>query len=701
MKISILGVLLVLVGSVLAGAVETTDFAVILPSEEQTSQDIPIQGDAVVAIKMTPEPKQLLDEQPEQERYYVVGYTHTSPKIIAKTQATLQKQLTLIGYIPEHQYIAKATEERLQKLQEEGYVTTYTLYSSWPKHYQLPKDEETIYYVYAFPDADFSTIRSQLAALDVPVLDRKEYVFVVDLSQVATPLDNIVPRLFSIEGVESVEPKPHYQLFNDITNTVVGTKDLRQRFGLYGEGQIIAIADTGLDTGKNDFTMHQDFQGRILNITDLAEPSGPCQGTNNPDDKRGHGTHVTGSAVGNGKLSGSNPVLHQYDGSYAGAAPEAKLIFQAIGCDENGIGSAVPVPISTKLYLPAYQQGARVHSNSYGGLRDGGYYYAEKDGDAFVNQYKDMLLVFGAGNSAAGPTTTTNNVKNGLTIGGVWRDQPNTQIYSRGPTKDGRYKPDILTPAIDVIAPTNFGITSTKSSVQQPYPIGCKDWSTSPYYCGMAGTSMATPNAAGSVAVLREYVMKKRNMPNPSAALVKALYLNGGETLSNGLPDPNYGFGRANLKNSIPPININPLVYYDLSLFDERAGLTTTAKKTYTLPIHTNKPFRLTLVWTDKEACSEPICAGTLPKLVNDLDLVITSPTGKQYNGNDNIYPFNNDWDRRNNVERVEIPVPESGFYTVEISGYNVPFGPQDFALVATYENLNLRPCLVNSLYVC
>jgi len=709
MKIALWGILLVLFSSVFATAAQTADLDVpvedLSVSEDTLEEQTPLAPAAVVD-----QPEETQEKKPSQEPYYYyITYSQQEENAAAisastaKAQAILQQKLDILYYVPYHQYIAKVSEQDLLTLQDDGYVVDYKLFREQPGRYRVSDTGETLYYVYAFQEEDVFFIRQALEQLDIPVIDVKDYILVINLKDMHL-LDDLLSQIIQIEGVEAIEPRPTYEFFNDKTNVVVGTVDVRQRLGLFGEGQIIAIADTGLDTGKNDGSMHLDFQGRILSLLDLAyDPTNVCQGLNNPDDKRGHGTHVAGSAVGNGRQSGSDPATHYYPlGSYAGAAPEARLVFQAIGCDQSGIGLGVPVPKSTMLFLPAYQQGARVHSNSYGGLTDGGYYASDKDADSFVNQYKEMVLVFAAGNSGSGPMTTANNLKNGINVGGVQRDQPNSQVYSRGPTKDGRFKPDILTPAIDLLSPTNEGIISTKSSVQQPYPIGCKDWPQSPYYCGMAGTSMATPNAAGSVALLREYLIKKRNMPTPSAALVKALYLNGGESLGNSLPSTDYGWGRANLTRTLVA---DSQVYYDLATYDIRTGLSTGQKRTFTLAVKPRKPLRLTLVWTDKEGCSDISCPpATNPRLVNDLDLIVIDPQNNQYNGNDITAPYNDQWDRRNNVERVEIQNPVAGAYTIEVRGYNIPSGPQDFALVATYDNalveftpaLPAKLCMVN-----
>jgi len=70
---------------------------------------------------------------------------------------------------------------------------------------------------------------------------------------------------------------------------------------------------------------------------------------------------------------------------------------------------------------------------------------------------------------------------------------------------------------------------------------------------------------------------------------------------------------------------------------------------------------------------------------VNDLDLVVTSPGGVSYTGNS----FSGGWtqpggsaDRVNNVENVYVQSAAAGTWTVQVSGYNVPQGPQRFALV-------------------
>ena len=268
MKTIILGVIALLLSSFLSIAVEqpAVEIPPLDPLSPQVTVDVDdlqisapevippiVTGDAIKPLQA--KYQQTKDTQKDSLQYYVVAYSQND---IAGSQKILQKELHLIGYIPYHQYIAKATETQLKQSQDKGIVDSYILYRDWNKGYAVAENGETLYYVYAFPDADLKTLENQLYSLDVPLLDRQEQVFVIDLKDVVDA-DAVLQRVLQIEGVEAVEPRPHYALLNDKTNIVVGVADLRKRSLLFGEGQIIAIADTGLDTGKNDQSMHLDF----------------------------------------------------------------------------------------------------------------------------------------------------------------------------------------------------------------------------------------------------------------------------------------------------------------------------------------------------------------------------------------------------------------------------------------------------------
>src|SRR4030095_999745 len=96
-------------------------------------------------------------------------------------------------------------------------------------------------------------------------------------------------------------------------------------------------------------------------------------------------------------------------------------------------------------------------------------------------------------------------------------------------------------------------------------------------------------------------------------------------------------------------------------------------------------PVKMTLAWTDY-----PSSTSAATNLVNDLDLIVTAPDGTTYTGN----AFAGGWsvpggapDRLNNVENVYVFAAAAGTWTITVSGYNVPQGPQSFALVIDAPN--------------
>src|SRR5262249_27417718 len=141
-----------------------------------------------------------------------------------------------------------------------------------------------------------------------------------------------------------------------------------------GSGQIVAIADTGIDDS------HPDFKGRIIGITAWGR-------TNDHSDPIGHGTHVVGSVLGDGSASG---------GKIRGTAPKAKLFFQSLLDDKGGLGG---IPLNLyDLFNEAYTAGARISSNSYGASTRSVYYITSMEIDDFVVDHRDMLIVRSAGN---------------------------------------------------------------------------------------------------------------------------------------------------------------------------------------------------------------------------------------------------------------------------------------------------------------
>uniref|UniRef100_A0A182DWC7 Subtilase SubHal from Bacillus halmapalus n=2 Tax=Sutcliffiella halmapala TaxID=79882 RepID=A0A182DWC7_9BACI len=433
---------------------------------------------------------------------------------------------------------------------------------------------------------------------------------------------------------------------NDVARGIVKADVAQNNFGLYGQGQIVAVADTGLDTGRNDSSMHEAFRGKITALYALGR-------TNNANDPNGHGTHVAGSVLGNA--------------TNKGMAPQANLVFQSIMDSGGGLGG-LPANLQT-LFSQAYSAGARIHTNSWGAPVNGAYTTDSRNVDDYVRK-NDMTILFAAGNEGPGSGTISapGTAKNAITVGatenlrpsfGSYADNINhvAQFSSRGPTRDGRIKPDVMAPGTYIL--------SARSSLAPDSSFWANHDSK---YAYMGGTSMATPIVAGNVAQLREHFVKNRGV-TPKPSLLKAALIAGAADVGLGFPNGNQGWGRVTLDKSL-----------NVAFVNETSPLSTSQKATYSFTAQAGKPLKISLVWSDAPGSTTASLT-----LVNDLDLVITAPNGTKYVGNDFTAPYDNNWDGRNNVENVFINAPQSGTYTVEVQAYNVPVGPQTFSLAIVH----------------
>lgn len=502
-----------------------------------------------------------------------------------------------------------------------------------------------------------------------------------------------VEQLAAMPEVKWIEPFRPSELHNNIAVGIMGVQPVWDNHGLDGEGEIVSVADTGLDTGVNNATMHDDFEGRIVAIYDRV-------GDGANDVRSGHGTHVAGSVLGNGARSG---------GAIRGPAHAARLVFQAIERNNNGRLDGIPADLN-QLFQQAYNDGARIHSNSWGNTMFGQYTAETEDIDQFLWNHKDSIILYSASNS--GRDGNSNGVidadslasqacaKNCITVGasennrmaggynpntygGLWpgdypanpirddrvSDDPEGLVAfsSRGPTDDGRIKPDVVAPGTNILSARSSASTSASWGL-----LPAAD-PNRPFYKYMGGTSMSTPLTAGTVALIRQF-LRKVHLHTPSGALLKALLLHGAHALAGqytpseaGTPPNNdQGWGRVDLRNSIMPDYPVKLEFRD----NAADAVATGEQRNYTFQVvNTTVPFRATLVWTDSPAT--PAAGG----LVNRLRLSVSAPNGTTTQGN----PSNN------NVQQVVINTPQAGTYTVRVTGVNVATAAkQDFAVVVT-----------------
>ncbi|MGI9951453.1 S8 family serine peptidase [Moorellaceae bacterium AZ2] len=431
--------------------------------------------------------------------------------------------------------------------------------------------------------------------------------------------------------------------------------------GLTGRGQIIGLADSGLDAGRTD-DIHPDLQatpGGFPKVVMLKSWAGRSV----PDDPTGHGTHLAGIMVGSGAASG---------GKYRGIAPDAGLYFQAL-LDGRG-NLSVPQDLED-LFRPAYAAGVRVHVNGWGG---GSNQYSDtgRQIDAFVRSHPDFLPIFSAGNGGPvrGTLTAEANSKNALVVGAGQSVRPalspdaqdasySASFSSRGPAGDGRLKPDLLAPGTGLVGPRS-------RLVEGNFPAH-------PGYSLQSGTSQAAAVAGGAAALLRQYLQEK-GIQEPSAALLKAALINGARPVASGSDPPGSAWGLLDLAGTVLALEEGAM-----QLADEARGLQEGETAEFELEItNPQAPLKVTLVWTDP-----PAPAGADRALVNDLDLVVVGPDGREYLGND--ADGEGRPDRLNNVEQVYITQPPTGHYTIKVIASAVAQGAvagsssprQDFAL--------------------
>lgn len=480
---------------------------------------------------------------------------------------------------------------------------------------------------------------------------------------------------------------------------------------LLGTGQIIGVADSGLDRNEAYFTRWTNPDGdNAQRITDAEQPVFGEVGTLHPDNKvigyfiqpgasaydyqtqcgdnfgNYHGTHVSGTVAGDkGATATSTEANHDLGD---GMAPHAQILFQDLGNVTTGCLNGVG---GYDMFRQAFNAGATIHNNSYGSTAasaaDDGYSFSDQMLDRATFEFEDMLIVVSAGNNGNDEVDLIGHpaqAKNALTVAALNHGnalEPAT-FTSTGNAADGRIKPDIAAPGVDIIsAAGNMNNQNPPPAIAQPSAIA------------FSGTSMASPTVAGGAALMRQYYTDgfypggSRNTDDrmtPSGALMKATLLNG--TLPTGsFPDIKRGWGRIWLDNNL---------YFagddrDLRLWDvpHQAGLETGDQHSVQVQVNAGQPFRATLVWFDPPASSASGRA-----LVNDLDLEVVAPNGT-FLGNvlsAGQSQTGGSRDALNPVEQVFIQAPQSGTYTLRVKATAVPGNStegsdrQGFALVAS-----------------
>lgn len=451
---------------------------------------------------------------------------------------------------------------------------------------------------------------------------------------------------------------------------------------LEGEGMTIGV----WDSGPAENTHPEFFEGENSRI--VLMDNSTVDGSLGFDN---HGTHVTGTIAASGANSEALGMAPKaIVKSYNWTNDNAEMVLAA-NDPEN------PILISNHSY--------GIPINNVDPWFMGAYTSDARQIDAIARQNQKYLIVTSAGNSGNSTysgglfngfdkLTGDKNSKNNLVIANANPLVEEVPIFSgnfevtsllindgssQGPSDDLRIKPDIAGDG------TNLFSSITNES-----------------YTSYTGTSMSSPNVAGTLLLLQQYY-NQLNGDYMNSSTIKALVCHTAIDDNNTIgPDPEFGWGFLDAKASAELIldstNENAIIR-ELTL-DQDETYTTT------FTVDEGQKVKATLCWTDMPGFVVENGASNdqTPRLINDLDIRLTKdgntffPWRLEYDASSGFSNSKGD-NIRDNVEKIEIDFPSAGLYTLTVSHKGTlsgdeggPFDPQsqDFSLVVTGDNITL-----------
>jgi len=578
-------------------------------------------------------------------------------------RAVERRGAELLWYVPRYAFVARvptAAVGAIAALPEVRWLgldqPTYKLCPGLEK----AEGRQTLIVVFHYQENE-QTLLSELNALGATNVEtefntwNKSVRLDIDASQ--------IPAIARLNGVYWIEPyaamTPDNRDVQWVDQRGYSASDTTRTIwhrGIYGQGMLVGLTDGPMNIA------HDQFRDTVNNTP------GPnhrkviaYRGSQGSDS---HGTHTTGTLCGSDEEVGGSSL-------YDGLAKGARVFFQNANTlltnwDMNvvfrGPDSGLDVSVDSLRALNHSMSWSRKDTYNT-------YVFTDMTADQFIWGHQKFMHCNSMGNLYNNQMGHPVNAKNIIATGGTGNGTDCRQIYtpsSRGPTADGRRKPQLVSPG--------DAVWSARSSS----PSG---------YIDMSGTSMATPNMTAATALIREYFRRgfyptgdtlTGTSMEITAALNKAVAIVGADNDISGytVPDNNVGWGRVDLDSSLYFAGDTSKLW----VLDDTVGLET--GDSVLIPISVSgseRPFRVTLCWSDYPGTMRAayIC-------VNDLDLTAISPTAVEYKGN--VYSSGQsatggDYDSLNVEECTRLNSPEVGTWTIKVKARNAPEGPQPYAL--------------------
>ena len=448
----------------------------------------------------------------------------------------------------------------------------------------------------------------------------------------------------------------YYKAFNEGAAITTSTTSLYE-----GGSLNLKVEGQGMEVGVWDESLvrstHELLEGRVTQLDDASFLSD-------------HATHVSGTLIGS-----EVPI----NGQGRGMAFKANLL----AFDYNNDIPEMAAQAAEGLLVSNHSYGIDPEAvpNSYFGYYDD----SAQAADELAYNAPNYLIVYAAGNERNDSFNTQDNgydliagsslAKNVLTVGAVEQVDNYTSpssvtmssFSSWGPSDDGRIKPDISGKGVNVIS-----------------SIATNDEA----YASFNGTSMASPNVAGSLLLLQQL---NRNLSGGflKSATVKAIAIHTAlETGVSDGPDYQYGWGLLNMEAAA-----SVLLNSDFKSIVEENTLNNQEIYNKTVVPNGEEPLVVTIVWTDPEGDSIDFWNLTedddTPMLVNDLDLRVEDENGTVFypwklnpaNPSNAATTGDNSVD---NVEKIEIENPQ-GEYTISVIHKGALVNSfQDFSIVVS-----------------